>query len=244
LHRIKVQNFEGPLDLLLFFIRRDEIDIHDIPIARITDEYLEYVRVIEEVDLDGAAEFIFMAALLISIKVAMLLPRPKLDEEGEPIDPRTELVQRLLEYMRYKEASQHLERQFDRRAELFTRGAARTERERLADGGEAGYRVSVFDLISVLRRVLAEAPEEIAHGVRQYEYSLEDQQAYLMARLQPGMPPVSFVELVSQKPRGFIIVTFLAVLDLVQRNAVRIIERSGFDDFHLEPPAAASPAER
>ena len=108
MYRIRLQEFEGPLDLLLFFIQRDELDIYDIPIAQITDEFLGYVRLIEEIDLDGVADFIYMAALLIHIKARMLLPRPDLDEEGEPIDPRQELVERLLEYVRYKEAAEEL----------------------------------------------------------------------------------------------------------------------------------------
>ena len=96
MYQIKIENFEGPLDLLLFFIKRDEIDIYNIPIAKITDEYLAYVRVMEEIDLDGVADFIYMAALLINIKAQMLLPSESSEEEGQDIDPRRELVQRLM----------------------------------------------------------------------------------------------------------------------------------------------------
>jgi segregation and condensation protein A len=237
LHRVRLQNFEGPLDLLLFFIRRDELDINDIPIARITDEYLEYVRLIEEVDLDGAAEFIYMAALLISIKAAMLLPRPQLDDEGEPVDPREELVQRLMEYMRYKEAAQHLEQQFEARGDVFTRGGAGAERSRLAEDADVTYRVSVFDLISVLQRVLKEAPPEILHPVARYDYTLEEQQAYVLARLRDHGGTASFVEMVRRRPRPFVIVTFLAVLDLVQRQAVRVVDGATREDFYLEAGA-------
>src|SRR5690625_568104 len=108
MYRVHIEDFEGPLDLLLFFIRRDELDIFNIPIARSADEYLSYVRVLEQVDLDAVGEFLYMAAMLINIKARMLLPTPELDEEGEPIDPRRELVERLLEYVRFKEASQRL----------------------------------------------------------------------------------------------------------------------------------------
>lgn len=234
MYRVQLENFEGPLDLLLFFIRRDELDIYDIPIARITDEYLAYVRVLEEIDLDGVADFIYMAAILIGIKARMLLPRPELDEEGEPIDPRAELVQRLLEYMRYKEAAQHLEGRLEERGERFVRGAASAVDPALAGAAEPTYRVSVYDLITVLKRVLATAEAgAVLHPVRRYEYMLEAQQAYVLERVARG--PVSFVALVRERPRAFIITAFLAVLELVQRRAVRIVAGLSNEDFQLAP---------
>ena len=169
MYRVRLQDFEGPLDLLLFFIRRDELDIYDIPIADITDEFLGYVRLMEEIDLDGVAEFIYMAALLISIKARMLLPRPDLDDDGEAIDPRQELVERLLEYMRYKEAAQTLEAKEEQRAELFTRGEASAVA--LAENApeEVLVNTTLFDLIGALRRILTEAPEEPVHAVERTE---------------------------------------------------------------------------
>ena len=106
---VELAHFNGPLDLLLSLIRDEKVDIYDIPIGRIADEYLDTVRTLQHLDLDAAADFVYTAALLIQIKARMLLPRPDLDADGEPIDPRTELVERLLEYIRYKEAAQHLE---------------------------------------------------------------------------------------------------------------------------------------
>ena len=232
MYRVQLQNFEGPLDLLLFFIRRDELDIHDIPVARITDEYLAYVRVLEEVDLDGVADFIYMAAILIGIKAKMLLPRPELDEEGEPVDPRAELVRRLLEYMRYKEAAGHLERRFEERAEQFVRGAASDVRGDLGESVEMSYRVSVFDLISVLRRVLAEAPEEAyVHPLQRYDYTVEEQQTFVVRSLRDGR--TSFIALIASRSKPFIITTFLAILELVQRRVVRIVDGVTSEDFWL-----------
>ncbi|MEP0545797.1 MAG: segregation/condensation protein A [Rhodothermales bacterium] len=232
MYRVQLQNFEGPLDLLLFFIRRDELDIHDIPVARITDEYLAYVRVLEEVDLDGVADFIYMAAILIGIKAKMLLPRPELDDEGEPVDPRAELVRRLLEYMRYKEAASHLEQRFEQRGEQYVRGAASDVRTELSDTVETSYRVSVFDLISVLKRVLAEAPAEAyVHPVQRYDYTVEEQQAYVLRRVRDGR--TSFVSLVAQHPKPFVITTFLAILELVQRHEIRIVDGVSSEDFWL-----------
>jgi len=237
MYRVQLQQFEGPLDLLLFFIRRDELDIYDIPVARITDEYLAYVRVMEEVDLDGVADFIYMAAVLIGIKAKMLLPRPEVDEEGEPIDPRAELVERLLEYMRYKEAANHLEQRFEERADRFVRGEASGAEPQ--DASEPVYRASVFDLISALKRVLDRAPEPVSlHPVRRYDYTVEDQQRFILDRLKDGAK-VSFVSLIEDRPRPFVIATFLAVLDMAQRHTLRIIPGTTPDDFSLasaEPP--------
>ncbi|HEX7069738.1 MAG TPA: segregation/condensation protein A, partial [Rhodothermales bacterium] len=166
MYRVHLQDFEGPMDLLLYFIRRDEIDIHDIPISRIANEFLEYVRVLEEIDLDGVGDFIYMAAVLINIKARVLLPSDEVDEEGEPIDPRRELVERLLEYIRFKEASDSLEAQHEARSELFTRTAPPTEAAELMAGHEVALDVSVFDLVSALRRILTEADAEPVHEIR------------------------------------------------------------------------------
>ena len=233
MYRIQLQNFEGPLDLLLFFIRRDELDIHDIPVARITDEYLAWVRVLEEVDLDGVGDFIYMAAILIGIKAKMLLPRPELDDEGEPVDPRAELVRRLLEYMRFKEAAGHLARRFDERGEQFARGAAAEVHAHPDGEEEPSYRVSVFDLISVLKRVLAQAPDEaLLHPVQRYEYTVEEQQEYVLRRVGAR---TAFTALVAGQPKAFVITTFLAVLELVQRHALRIVDGVASEDFWLAP---------
>ena len=230
MHEVRLEEFEGPLDLLLFFVRRDELDVHDIPVARIADEYLATVRLAQEVDLDGAADFIYMAALLISIKAKLLLPRPELDDDGEPIDPRQELVERLLEYVRYKEAAERLAERQERRAEAFDRGHA----EPGDFEGEVRYRVSVFELVQALRRVLAEAPEEVYHPVEREEYSVEQQRGYLQQVLGAGRRP--FVELVEGKSRPFVIATFLAVLDAVQRGAVLLFRGPEPAQFFLALP--------
>ncbi len=233
MYRVQLDQFEGPLDLLLFFIRRDELDIYDIPVAQITDEYLGYVRLLEQVDLDGAAEFIYIAALLISIKARLLLPRQELDEDGEPIDPRKELVERLLEYIRYKEAATHLERSWNRRHELMPRGAASSEQDRLAASVEVTYKVSVFDLMSALQRVLERAPdEEPKHELPPYEYTIDEQRAYVMSSLSRGIS--SFVKLVENRSKPFVIVTFLAILEMLQRQTVTLVSGITPEDFALK----------
>jgi segregation and condensation protein A len=231
MHQVRLDEFEGPLDLLLFFVRRDELDVHDIPVARIADEYLATVQLAQEVDLDGAADFIYMAALLISIKARLLLPRPELDDDGEPIDPRQELVDRLLEYVRYKEAAERLGERHEARSALFARGHAEPSLEGEAD---VQYRVSVFELVQALRRVLAEAPEEAYHPVERETFSVEEQRGYLQRVLSAGR--TSFVELVSGKSRPFVIATFLAVLDTVQRGAVLLFRGADPGTFFLALP--------
>ncbi|GAB5535251.1 MAG: segregation/condensation protein A [Rubricoccaceae bacterium] len=246
MYRVRLEPFEGPLDLLLFFIRRDEIDIHDIPIARIADEFLDVVRTLEQIDLDAAADFIYTAALLIQIKVKMLLPRPELDEDGEPIDPRAELVERLLEYVRFKEAAGHLAGRFEARQRLFVRGQAADERQRLAPATEVTVRASVFDLVSALSRALARAAETgpADHEVAHESYSLVEQREWLIGRVRTSGG--SFVSLVRGQSKPFVIVTFLAVLDLAQRQAVRIVFGADPEDFaleagpHLHQPALAA----
>ena len=237
MHRVQLDQFEGPLDLLLFFIRRDEIDIYDIPIARIADEYLEAVRVLEQVDLDAAADFIYTAALLIQIKARMLMPRPEVDEDGEPIDPRQELVDRLIEYVRYKEAAGALDGRFEARRRLFTRGAASAEPERTLAPEEVTYRATIFDLISALgtaldRSIEADTP---VHAVGRESYALDEQREWVLKRVGE-VGSVSFGVLVSERSKAFVIVTFLAVLDLAQRQAVRVVFGVRPEDFALEPP--------
>lgn len=239
MYRVRLEAFEGPLDLLLFFIRRDELDVHDIPIAQITDEFLGYVQAMEEVDLDGVGEFIYMAALLIRIKAQLLLPRPETDEEGEPVDPRRELVERLLEYARYREAAQGLQERHRDRAALFVR-----ENPHVDVAGEPGEETevaaaaSLFDLIGALRRVLATTPPEPVHHVERVVYSVVEQRAFVDAWVA-ARGRAAFSDLVRARPKGFVIATFLAVLELAREGTVRL-RLSGRSDFFVEAPPEAA----
>ncbi len=242
MYRIRLEQFEGPLDLLLFFIRRDEIDIYDIPIAEIADEFLAYVRLLEKVDLDGVGDFIFMAALLMSIKARMLLPQPETDDEGEPVDPRRELVERLLEYVRFKEAAGQLEERAARRAERFTRAEAAAEREAAEEAHDPEVEATVFDLARALGRLLAEAEEEErpVHAVERESYAVEDQQDYVLERVASGAP-VAFAELVRRRSKAFVIATFLAVLELArQRHLVLTMAEAGAGFFLTARPGPLS----
>ena len=236
MYRVRLPVFEGPLDLLLYFIRRDELDIYDIPVARIADEFLAYVRLMEELDLDGVGDFLYLAAVLLHIKAQMLLPRSPApaDDETEPVDPRQELVERLLNYLRYKEAAGRLEAQAEARQQLYTRGTAAEAGD---EGGEQGppplAPVSLFALLDALRSVLARRVEPPAHTVRREIYSVEAQMHYVQAQLQDGRAH-PFGELVGGRPRGFVIATFLAVLELARQGRVWIRMLEGREDFLIE----------
>jgi len=240
MYRVSLADFEGPLDLLLFFVRRDELDLFDIPIARIADEYLAHVRVLEAVDLDGAADFIYLAAELIAIKVAMLLPRAAGPDGEEPEDPRRPLVERLLEYVRYKEAAGQLDERLDARSRHATRGAASAAVAEERPPEEVPVRVSLFELMRALQRVLAQAPEPEVHPLRREAWSVEAQQAWVLEEI--GQKPRSFVDLVGGRSRSFIIATFLAVLELVRAQAARLVLGADSDDFRIAPARTAEPA--
>lgn len=231
MYRVELDQFEGPMDLLLFFIKRDEIDIYDIPIARIADEYLAYVRVLEEIDLDGVGDFIYMAALLINIKARMLLPSQETDEEGEAVDPRRELVERLLEYVRFKEAADQLSARRERRREHFTRGDAARDRERVEESFEAEVDASVFELVEALGRILEEDDEEeVVHEVRPPDHSVDDQQEFVINELS-RRSRIQFREFVRGKSRGFVIATFLALLELARQHYLHLEIEASPTDF-------------
>ncbi len=233
MYRVQLQEFEGPLDLLLFFIQRDELDIHDIPISRITDEFLSYVRVLEQIDLDSVGDFIYMSAQLINIKARMLLPSTEVDEEGEPVDPRSELVRRLLTYMQYKEAAQSLTDNYEVRGEHFTRSFSEQEKEQIIGVQGVQLEVSVFSLISALQRVLSEVPDAPVHAVHRNQYSLDSQREFVLERLA-FEDRLSFVQLIASRPKHFVIVTFLVVLEMAQQGQVSLLITPDGNDFYLE----------
>ncbi len=231
MYRIRLEEFEGPLDLLLFLIQREEIDIFDIPIAHITDEYLAHVRLLEFIDLDGVADFLYLASLLIAIKVRMLLPRPVLEAEGEPVDPRQELVERLLEYRRFKEAAQKLKEQQEQRAAHFTRGEASASS--FAEAPEDLVNTTIYDLISALRRVLVDAPDEPTLAITSRDYSIEEQRRFVLQAVEAD-GAVAFTELMRLRSKQFVITTFLAILEMARRGQIVIVAAPSDDDFIIE----------
>lgn len=232
---VRLATFEGPLDLLLYFIRRDELDLYDIPIARIADEFLAYVRLMEELDLDGVSDFLYMAAVLLEIKARWLLPRPvPVDAEltNTQEDPRQELVDRLLIYLQYKAAAERLASYAEARAHHYTRGQAVAPAEAVSVEPVPLAPVSVSDLAEALEALLARRTAIPVHAVWRDVYSVEAQQRYVIERLREA-DRWSFRDLTKGHSRGWIIATFLAVLELARLGQLRIEIGEGIEDFSI-----------
>jgi segregation and condensation protein A len=240
---IKLPVFEGPFDLLLFFIERDELDIYNIPIAGITDEFLEYLHQMESLNVDLASEFIVVAATLMRIKAKMLLPRKPVDEEGNEIDPRQELVQRLLEYKKYKSVLEDLRKMEDIRSFMNPRGYASEELKQLAEQSLADTElesVSLYKLLRTFERLISRFDEERKtrriHTVYNYSYTIQDQRQYLADSLREGGNK-DFEELFMRlENRVHAIVTFLALLELLNAQEIIIIQGDGVNNFWLSLP--------
>jgi segregation and condensation protein A len=239
--RIRLLDFEGPLDLLLYLIRRNEIDIHDIPIAPITRQYLEYLDVMREMNLDVAGEFMAMAATLIHIKSKMLLPlepAEAAEEDGE--DPRDALVRRLLEFQRYKEAAGVLHQKSEIRAATWTRPDAVVPR--FDDAGEEMLEAGLFDLISAFKELLERRKALLAHEVEAVGKSLEEAMGELLAMVPEG-GSLDFIELfAAQQSKGDMIVAFLALLELVRLKRIKVYQRGVFGGIRVFRPVGPEPA--
>ncbi len=240
---IKLPVFEGPFDLLLFFIERDELDIYNIPIAKITDDFLAYMHHMEAMNIDLASEFIVVAATLMRIKAKLLLPRKAIDDEGNEIDPRQELVERLLEYKRYKSVLDDLRHLEEVRAFMNPRGFASAELRKLAEHALADAEmesVTLYKLLRVFERLLARFEEDKktrrVHTVYNYNYTIQDQRAYIKDRLKKG-EKTSFEHLfLNLENRIHAIVTFLALLELLNAQEVAIIQGEGVNNFWVTLP--------
>lgn len=239
-YRIQLPQFEGPFDLLLFFIERDEIDIHDIPISSITEDFLDYMKEMESMNIELAAEFILVASTLMRIKAKMLLPRPQLNEEGEEIDPREELVRRLLEYKRYKEVLEQMKSLEESQAERERRGFTKKEEKEFLKSDLPEEELVGLDLFTIMRtfkRVWARHQDEIKtprHVIRKYAYSLDQVKDRMLERVLI-QDRVDFAEFVlEEKDRIFIVFSFLAVLELVQSQKLGIVIGEGFNNFWIE----------
>jgi segregation and condensation protein A len=242
-YTIKLPQFEGPFDLLLFFIERDELDIHDIPIAKITDDFLEYIRTMESLNIDLASEFILVAATLMRIKAKMLLPRKELDEEGNEIDPRNELVERLLEYKRYKSVLDELRKMEKERSSRHERGNISHELKKIATQALVDIElesVTLYKLLNAFERVMQRFEDRTAtrqvHKIVQYSYTVEHQQQYIVSQLKKGQK-TGFSRLFRIcENRIHAIVTFLALLELLNRQEVHLVQGVGINNFWVTLP--------
>lgn len=239
-YNIKLPQFEGPFDLLLFFIERDELDISDIPIAKITDEFLSYVHQAESMNIDLASEFILVAATLCRIKAKMLIPRKEVDEEGNEIDPREELVQRLMEYKRYKSILEDMRQMEEHRAQQNDRTNVADELAKIAIKALVDVElesVTLFKLLRTFERMMQrfeESKPRKVHEIAQFTYTVEEEQELIFSKLKPGKK-VEFREVFATcKNRVHAIVTFLAMLELLNLEKLQITIGEGFNNFWLE----------
>jgi segregation and condensation protein A len=234
-YKIKLPYFEGPLDLLLFFVKRDELNIYDIPIAKITKEFLEYIHLMQMLDLEVASEFIVMASTLMQIKAKMLLPKPEVEGEEEEEDPRAELARRLAEYKKFKELAFEFSKMEDEAGKFFYRGYFKNDaRDYFEEDEEFLKDVSLFDLLTAFKRALEGARETVYHEIETQNYKIEDEMENILNRLK-FKRKFSFNEIVdSYVEKARIIVAFLALLELARLKKIRISQEEVFGELIIE----------
>jgi segregation and condensation protein A len=233
MYKIKLEQFEGPLDLLLFFIKRDELNIYDIPISRITKEFLEYVNLIKMLDLEVAGDFILMASTLMHIKVRMLLPR-EVDEKGEEIDPRAELVAALLEYKKYKEMSEELSFFESNQRKISFRGNYSIDPIETYSEYEVLLKdVSIYDLAKSFKKIIDGIKEEPIHEIVKINVTIDEQIEHILSLIDNKLE-ISFVDLIEgMKEKIRIVVTFIALLELTKMGKIGIKVSKDFNNFKL-----------
>ena len=226
-YTIQLPNFEGPLDLLLFFIKRDELNIYDIPIAKITGDFLEYIRLMELFDLELAGEFMVMAASLMQIKALMLLPRETVIKDGEleEIDPRAELLERLLIYKQFKESASVLYEQSEAEKYHYYRNFFETEHRHLGSN-DALVNASLSDLMRALKKALHRNAEQEKHYAIEARLMTVEDRITEITLLISKEKKTTFYTLINNQSRMSIVVTFLALLDLVKQQIIRIHQQS------------------
>ncbi|MDP2929085.1 MAG: segregation/condensation protein A [Candidatus Omnitrophota bacterium] len=231
-YKVKLEVFEGPLDLLLYLIKKEELNISDIPIARITDQYLEYLELMQLMDLDIAGEFLVMAATLMHIKSKMLLPPDETDQENIEEDPRAELVRRLLEYKKFKEAASELAHMEKQHKHLFPRvGTVRI------DGADIQkdmlFEANLFDLITAFTKVLKDIPKDVFYQVVKDEFTVS-QKMHDILHMMVEKQSIFFLDLfLPANHKREMITIFLALLELIRIKAVVIKQAIVFGDIEI-----------
>jgi segregation and condensation protein A len=233
-YQVKLENFEGPMDLLLYFIRRDELDIYDIPIGQITKDFVDMIEEWKRMNMLIAGEFIVMAASLMRVKAKMMIPRPELDDEGVIIDPRTELMQQLIDYKRFRDAAEMLDSIAGERSHVVPR---QFEQDiKVLDGDKIGTLlrdVTLYDLARVFKEAMENRPVMSQFELNREPIKLEQQKEFLFKYFD-GDGRLKFSTLLKNlKTRLEIIVTFLAILDLVREGTCTFEQNDVFDDIEL-----------
>ncbi|WP_110927555.1 segregation/condensation protein A [Bacillus massiliglaciei] len=241
-YKIKIDAFEGPMDLLLHLINRLEIDIYDIPMADITEQYLGYIHTMQHLELDVASEYLVMAATLLAIKSKMLLPKHEdeqlQNDEGEYMeeDPRDELVEKLLEYKKYKQAAIEFKTLEEERSLIFTKPPSDlSEFSRENETERKDLDVSLYDMLSALQKLLKrqKLQKPLHTKVTRQEISIEKRMDEILSDLRTLKGKKSFFELFSEPVKEHIVVTFLAVLELMKLNEVIVDQNGNFSDIYI-----------
>lgn len=239
-YQIRLSQFEGPFDLLLFFIERDELDIYNIPIHKLIKDFLDFIHKEETLNIELSSEFILFVSTLMRIKAKMLLPRKELDEQGNEIDPRQELVNKVLEYKRFKEASARLAEMEEQRMKLIRRGNLHRELLQIGEESSEGTEIqsiSLFKLMKTFEKVLQRMQErnnQPRHTVVQYTYTIEEsrQQMIDQVSLEKTVPFEKILDRCENRIHAIFL--FLSILELVQLGYMNILIGEGRNNFILE----------
>lgn len=240
-YNVKIEAFEGPLDLLLHLINRLEIDIYDIPVAKITEQYLMYIHAMKEVQLDVASEYLVMAATLLAIKSKMLLPKheEELDDEFEfeqEEDPRNELVERLIEYKKFKEAASDLKSLEEERGLMYTKPPSDlTEYAKDLRNENTDLDISLYDMLGAFQKLLRrkKLQKPMSTKIARQEISIEKRMDEIIGFLKKSGTRKSFNDLFPDSDREHIVVTFLAILELIKRKEIDVQQEHNFADIYM-----------
>ena len=231
---IKIENFEGPLDLLLYFIKRDKIDINDIPITQITNEYISAIDEAKKLDVSIAGEFLIMASMLLRIKTQMLLPRQINDESLDIEDPRIDLVAQLLEYKKYKSIANKLKNLHFENKDSFFRNSSKVVYDQSPNASDFLNEVTLYDISKIFKDAVNNAPTQDSFEIYRETVSLKDQQDFILQQFNNGKI-LSLKNLVKKlETKLEIIVTFLALLEMIKRSEIICSQKENFEDIEIK----------
>jgi len=231
---IKIENFEGPLDLLLYFIKRDKIDIYDIPITQITNEYISVIDEAKKLDVSIAGEFLFMASMLLRIKTQMLLPRQINDESLDIEDPRIDLVAQLLEYKKYKSIANKLKNLHFENKDSFFRNSSKVVYDQSPNASDFLNEVTLYDISKIFKDAVNNAPTQDSFEIYRETVSLKDQQDFILQQFNNDKI-LSLKNLVKKlETKLEIIVTFLALLEMIKRSEIICSQKENFEDIEIK----------
>ena len=231
---IKIENFEGPLDLLLYFIKRDKIDINDIPITQITNEYISVIDDAKKLDVSIAGEFLFMASMLLRIKTQMLLPRQINDESLDIEDPRIDLVTQLLEYKKYKSIANKLKNLHFENKDSFFRNSSKVVYDQSPNASDFLNEVTLYDISKIFKDAVNNAPTQDSFEIYRETVSLKDQQDFILQQFNNDKI-LSLKNLVKKlETKLEIIVTFLALLEMIKRSEIICSQKENFEDIEIK----------